>query len=33
MEKNHKLEVIKMSDPNYLRVLENCIQVRSYIHV
>ena len=31
MEKNHKLEIIKMSDPNYLRVLENCIQVRPYI--
>ena len=29
MEKNHKLEVIKLSDPNYLRVLENCIQVSS----
>ena len=27
MEKNNKLEAIKLSDPNYLRNLENCIQV------
>ncbi|KAF3833726.1 hypothetical protein F7725_024930 [Dissostichus mawsoni] len=26
MEKANKLAVIKMSDPNYVRVLENCIQ-------
>ena len=29
MEKDKKLEVIKLSDPNYLRSLENCIQVCS----
>ena len=28
MEKSNKLEVIKLSDSNYLRTLENCIQVR-----
>lgn len=27
MEKVNKLEVIKQSDSNYLRTLENCIQV------
>ena len=27
MEKSLKLEVIKLSDPNYTRTLENCIQV------
>ena len=27
MEKSNKLEVIKLSDPNYTRTLENCIQV------
>ncbi len=27
MERANKLEVIKLSDPNYLRPLENCIQV------
>ena len=27
MEKANKLEVIKLSDPNYTRTLENCIQV------
>lgn len=27
MEKANKLEVIKLSDPNYSRTLENCIQV------
>ena len=27
MEKSNKLEVIKLSDGNYLRTLENCIQV------
>ncbi|ELT89912.1 hypothetical protein CAPTEDRAFT_157693, partial [Capitella teleta] len=26
MEKSNKLEVVKMSDSNYLRTLENCIQ-------
>ncbi|CAH1783204.1 unnamed protein product, partial [Owenia fusiformis] len=26
MEKSNKLEVIKLSDPNYIRILENCIQ-------
>ena len=27
MEKSHKLEVLKLTNPNYLRTLENCIQV------
>jgi len=27
MEKANKLEVIKLSDPNYSRQLENCVQV------
>ena len=27
MEKTNKLEVVKLSDPNYLRTLENCLQV------
>lgn len=27
MEKSNKLEVIKLSDPNYSRQLENCVQV------
>lgn len=27
MEKLNKLEVIKLSDPNYSRQLENCVQV------
>lgn len=27
MEKTNKLEVVKLSDPNYLRTVENCIQV------
>ena len=31
MEKSNKLEVIKMSDPTYLRTLENCIQVSDLI--
>lgn len=26
MEKSNKLAVIKLSDPNYVRTLENCIQ-------
>ena len=28
MENAKKLEVIKLSEPNYIRRLENCIQVR-----
>ena len=27
MEKVNKLEVVKLSDPNYLRAVENCLQV------
>lgn len=27
MERTNKLEVIKQTDHNYLRTLENCIQV------
>lgn len=27
MEKKNKLQVIKLSDDNYTRVLENCLQV------
>lgn len=30
MEKSNKLEVIKQTDSNYLRTLENCIQVKSF---
>ena len=33
MEKENKLEVIKLSDPNYLRALENCIQVSNVIMI
>ena len=29
MEKKNKLEVMKLSDGDYIRRLENCIQVRS----
>jgi dynein heavy chain len=31
MEKSNKLEVIKLSDPNYSRQLENCVQVNIII--
>ena len=31
MEKLNILEVIKLSDPNYTRTLENCIQVQMTI--
>ncbi len=30
MERVNKLEVIKLSDPTYLRTLENCIQVSQH---
>ena len=29
MERPNKLSVIKLTDPNYARTLENCIQVRN----
>lgn len=32
MEKSNKLEVVKMSDVNFSRNLENCIQVRSTVN-
>lgn len=28
MERSNKLEVIKLTDPSYTRVIENCLQVR-----
>ena len=31
MEKPNKLQVIKLSDPNYCRSLENCIQVGKHL--
>lgn len=30
MEKSNKLEVVKQTDSNYLRTLENCIQVKYF---